>query len=214
VNAAKVVQAQTDAALLETLEKFDLVTADGQAIVWAGRLLGRPLPERIAGIDLMNEVVERAAERGWRVFLFGGKPEIVGRTEAELCRRHPRLVIAGSRHGYFRPEQEPEIVQAIRDARTDILFVALGSPAKELFLSRHRDALGIAFGMGVGGAFDVTAGAKARAPRWLQRAGLEWAFRLAQEPLRLGPRYLSTNGRFVALVGREAIALKRNGSAR
>jgi N-acetylglucosaminyldiphosphoundecaprenol N-acetyl-beta-D-mannosaminyltransferase len=209
LNAAKVVQGQTDDGLRETLRRFDLVTADGQAIVWATRLLGCPVPERIAGIDLMDAVVARAAAEGWRVYLLGAKAAIVERTAAALRARSPRLVVAGWRDGYFAPKEESAVVREIREAKADVLFVALGSPAKELFLDRARGSLGIAFGMGVGGAFDVVAGERSRAPRPIQRAGLEWLYRLAQEPMRLGPRYLSSNGRFVALVGREAFELRR-----
>jgi N-acetylglucosaminyldiphosphoundecaprenol N-acetyl-beta-D-mannosaminyltransferase len=211
LNAAKVVHASTDAELAGALDRFDLVTADGQAVVWAARALRMPVPERVAGIDLMLAIVARAAEMGWRVYLLGATPEILERTANKLRRLHPELTISGRRDGYFAAAEEPDVVRDIRDSASDILFVALGSPDKELFLDRHRSELGVAFGMGVGGAFDVIAGARARAPRWLQRVGLEWAFRLAQDPLRLGRRYVSSNGRFVAMVGREAVAVRRRG---
>jgi glycosyltransferase involved in cell wall biosynthesis len=124
---------------------------------------------------------------------------------AEIERRHPGIRIAGSRHGYFRPEDEPSVVDDIATARPKLLFVALETPAKELFLARHRETLAGMFAMGVGGAFDVLGGARKRAPRWMQRAGLEWLFRLLQEPRRLAPRYVAGNTRFVLLLARELL---------
>jgi N-acetylglucosaminyldiphosphoundecaprenol N-acetyl-beta-D-mannosaminyltransferase len=171
-------------------------------------LLGRRVPERLAGIDVMEALVEQAASRGWRVYLLGAKPDILETAIAELVERHPELTIAGSHHGYFRADEEEAIVREVRNARADIVFVAFGSPEKELFLDRHRTELGVRFAMGVGGAFDVIAGTRKRAPRALQRIGLEWAFRLAQEPRRLGRRYFSTNRQFLVLVAREFLALR------
>jgi N-acetylglucosaminyldiphosphoundecaprenol N-acetyl-beta-D-mannosaminyltransferase len=209
LNAAKVVSATTDDRLKTALWDFDFVTADGQSIVWAARLLGLRVPERIAGIDLMERIIERAAVRGWRIYLLGARPEIVALATDQLVRRFPNLIIAGTRHGYFDRDEEEEIVRGICTTRADVLFVALGSPEKEFFLERNRDVLGVAFGMGVGGAFDVVAGVRGRAPKPLQRAGLEWVYRLSQEPVRLGSRYFSSNRRFLGLVAKDLLALHR-----
>ncbi len=203
VNAAKIVRLQRDAALRSAIATCDIVTADGQPVVWASRVLGRSLPERVAGIDLMHALFARAAERGYRVYLLGARHEVVAEAAAEACRRYPGLVLAGHRHGYFTADEEAGVVQSIAEARPDLLFLALETPAKELFLARHRSTLKIPFAMGVGGSLDVLAGKRKRAPRWAQQNGLEWAFRLVQEPRRLAGRYAVGNVRFVMLVLRE-----------
>jgi N-acetylglucosaminyldiphosphoundecaprenol N-acetyl-beta-D-mannosaminyltransferase len=203
LNAAKVVRLQHDTALREAIAACELITADGVPMVWAGRLLGNHIPERVNGTDLMERLLERAEERGHSVFLLGSRADVLERACAEVARRHPRLRIAGARHGYFAPEDEAGVVAEIAAAEADILFIALETPQKELFQARHREALGVAFAMGVGGSLDVLAGQRRRAPRWAQRAGLEWLFRLLQEPRRLFVRYLVGNSIFIALVARE-----------
>lgn len=205
LNAAKLVRIQTDGALREALERCDLVTADGVPVVWAARALGKAVPGRVNGTDLMELLFARAAERGYSVYLLGSEPGVLSRARAEIERRHPALRIAGTQHGFFAPGEEAAVVERIAAARPDMLFVAFGTPQKELFQARHRDALGVPFTMGVGGSFEVLAGARRRAPRWAQRSGLEWAFRLAQEPRRLAGRYVVGNTRFVYLVGREVL---------
>lgn len=205
LNAAKLVRAREDEELNEALRACDLVTADGQPVVWAARLLGRPLPARVAGIDLMMALLEHAEKQAWTVYFLGARRDVLIDAVAEVRRRHPRIRVAGSRDGYFATNEEHDLVSAIASTKPDLLFVALGTPQKELFQVRHRQALGASFVMGVGGAFEVLAGRRRRAPAWAQRIGLEWAFRLAQEPVRLFRRYLVGNVRFVALVARELI---------
>ena len=205
VNAAKIVRLQKDEVLRDAIRGCDLVTADGQGVVWAARLLGLPVPERVAGIDLMEALLAQAARRGHRVYLLGARPDVLEDAAAEIRRRHPATSIVGRHHGYFSREDEALVVRDIASARPDLLFVALETPAKELFLARHRDVLRIPFAMGVGGSFDVLAGRRRRAPRWAQRIGLEWLFRLAQEPRRLARRYISGNARFLALLARELL---------
>jgi N-acetylglucosaminyldiphosphoundecaprenol N-acetyl-beta-D-mannosaminyltransferase len=205
LNAAKLVRMQTDSELRESVELCEIVTADGVPVVWAARALGHEVPGRVNGTDLMEVLFAHAAERGYSVFLFGSEPGIVSRARAEIERRHPAIRIAGTQHGFFDPSEEEAVVQRIAAARPDILFIALGTPQKELFQARHRDALGVPFTMGVGGSFEVLAGVRRRAPRWAQRAGLEWAFRMVQEPRRLAGRYLVGNAQFIYLVGREVL---------
>jgi N-acetylglucosaminyldiphosphoundecaprenol N-acetyl-beta-D-mannosaminyltransferase len=205
LNAAKLVRMQKDSELRESIELCDFVTADGVPVVWAARALGHDVPGRVNGTDLMELLFARAAERGYSVYLLGSEPGVLSRARAEIERRHPALRIAGTQHGFFSPAEEPAVVQRIAAARPDILFIALGTPQKELFQARHRDELGVPFVMGVGGSFEVLAGMRKRAPRWAQRSGLEWAFRLAQEPGRLAGRYLVGNTRFAYLVGREVL---------
>jgi N-acetylglucosaminyldiphosphoundecaprenol N-acetyl-beta-D-mannosaminyltransferase len=203
LNAAKIVRLQRDSVLRGAIEACDLITADGVPVVWAGRLLGLRIPERVNGTDLMERLLGHATERGYSVFFLGARPDVLERACAEVARRHPGLRIAGKRHGYFAAAEEEEVVAEVAAAAPDILFVALETPQKELFQARHREALGVPFTMGVGGSLDVLAGLRRRAPVWAQRAGLEWLFRLLQEPRRLFRRYLVGNSLFVALVGRE-----------
>ncbi|MEX0816679.1 MAG: WecB/TagA/CpsF family glycosyltransferase [Gaiellales bacterium] len=212
VNAAKAVRVQKDPELAAALRDCDLVTADGQPVVWAARLAGRRLPERVAGIDLMEELLALAEQRGYRVYLLGAQPEVLDAAAAEVVRRHPTLCLAGKRDGFFAPDEEPAVVAGIAAARPDMLFIGLGTPEKELFQARHREQLGVTFTMGVGGAFDVLAGRVARAPVWARRAGLEWSFRLAQEPRRLLRRYVVGNVSFLGLAARE-VARARLGRA-
>ena len=198
LNAAKVVALSGDPRLAQVIAACDLVSADGAAVVWASRLLGRRLPERVAGIDLMERLVAQAARDGDAVYFLGGHPQVVQRVAQHYRARHPGLRVVGVQHGYWHDDLQ--VVERIRAAAPRYLFVGLPSPRKELWLHRHLAALGVPFAMGVGGSFDVVAGVSRRAPRLLQRAGLEWAWRLAQEPRRLWRRYLVGNARFAALL--------------
>jgi N-acetylglucosaminyldiphosphoundecaprenol N-acetyl-beta-D-mannosaminyltransferase len=205
VNAAKVVAVQRDERLREIVARCDLVSADGQAVVWAARLLRQPVPERVAGIDLMHELLALAEREGWSVYFLGARPDVLARAVERICERHPGLLVAGQRDGYFTAEEEDEVCEAIRAARPHMLFVAMSSPRKEYWLGEHARRLGVPFSMGIGGALDVEAGVSRRAPRWMQRAGLEWSFRLLQDPRRLLGRYIVGNARFLALVAQELV---------
>lgn len=200
VNVFKLVAAHEDPGLRELIASADVVNADGQPVVWAARLLGVPLRERVAGVDLMTALIQRAQERGYRLYFLGARPEVVEEVVQRVRANRPNVEIAGWRNGYWSLEQEPEVVGTIASARPDILFVALGTPAKELFLAKWKHALGVPFAMGVGGSFDVYAGVTKRAPPAFQRLGLEWVVRLMQEPRRLFRRYATDAPRFVWLV--------------
>jgi N-acetylglucosaminyldiphosphoundecaprenol N-acetyl-beta-D-mannosaminyltransferase len=206
VNAAKVVAMQDDADLLRLVNGCEIVTADGQAVVWASRLLGDPLPGRVTGIDLMQELLALAERKGYGVYLLGARAEVLEQAVARVRSLHPELRLVGHRDGYFSDKEEHDVVAAIRRTKPDLLFVAMPSPRKEHFIGHWREELDIPFCMGVGGSIDVIAGVTRRAPRPLQRLGLEWAYRLAQEPRRLLRRYLVGNLRFVALTLRQAVA--------
>lgn len=214
LNAAKVVRIRHDPKFAEALRGCDLVLADGQSIVWAAKALGLEVPERVAGIDLMAALLDRAAERGYRVFLLGAHADVIEDAAAEIQRRHPGINIVGAQDGYYPPDEEASIVSAIEAAEPDLLFVAFDTPRKELFLARVRQAARVPFAMGVGGSFDVLAGRRKRAPAWMQRAGVEWLFRLLQEPRRLAGRYLVGNTVFIALVVRELVQTRRRLKAR
>jgi N-acetylglucosaminyldiphosphoundecaprenol N-acetyl-beta-D-mannosaminyltransferase len=214
INAAKLVTMEGDERLREIVAGCELVNADGQSVVWASRLLRDPLPERVAGIDLMHALVELAEQRGYRVYFLGAKRDVLERALERLRERHPGLVIAGARDGYFRDDDEEQVCAEIRASRPDILFVAMSSPRKEYFLGAHGADLGAPFVMGVGGSIDVVAGVTRRAPLAWQRLGLEWLFRLLQEPRRMFRRYAVTNARFAFLVGRALVTGDRHAISR
>jgi N-acetylglucosaminyldiphosphoundecaprenol N-acetyl-beta-D-mannosaminyltransferase len=203
VNVDKLVKARHDPALRRIINESSLINADGMPVVWASRLLGKPLKQRVAGVDLFDALLARAAQRGWRVYLLGARAEVVQELQRRCCERFPSLVIAGARDGYWRPEQESEIAAEIGRARADLLFVALGSPHKERFLERWQSAMRVPFAMGVGGSFDVLAGKVKRAPRWMQNSGLEWLYRFLQEPRRMFRRYFIEDMAFAGLLWHE-----------
>ncbi len=203
LNVDKIVRMERDAALRAAVLECDLINADGQPVVWVSRLFGQPLKERVTGIDLFEQLMERCAARGLRPYLLGAREAVVARAVAVLQARYPRLRLAGWRSGYWAEGEEVAVVEHIRQARPDLLCVAMGSPRQELFLHRWKQQLELPFLMGVGGSFDVVAGVVRRAPLWMQRAGLEWLFRLAQEPRRLWRRYLVDDMAFFRLVWRE-----------
>ncbi|WP_066633888.1 WecB/TagA/CpsF family glycosyltransferase [Desulfolucanica intricata] len=184
LNPEYLFRAQFQPRLMEVVNRADLVTPDGVGIVWACEVAKHPVPERVTGIDLMLSLVERAAREGWRVFLLGSAPGVAAEAAQKLIEKHPGLQVAGTHHGYFAPEEEPEVLEKIKGARPDLLFVALGAPRQELWIEANRQTLGVPVAMGVGGSFDVIAGRVPRAPLWLQRLKLEWLGRLIKEPRR------------------------------
>ncbi|MFI9594609.1 WecB/TagA/CpsF family glycosyltransferase [Nonomuraea sp. NPDC052265] len=209
VNAAKVVNMRADAALRQSVLDSDLVLADGQAVVWAARVLGHRVPERVAGIDLFTELMAEGARRGYRAYFLGATAEVLAGVLDEVRARYPGLAVAGSRDGYFAPEESAEVAAEIAASRADLLFLGITSPKKEIFIREWGERTGARIIHGVGGSFDVLAGRTRRAPLGWQRSGLEWLYRMLQEPLRLGPRYVRTNGRFLLLVVREWAGVRR-----
>lgn len=206
VNVDKLVKARHDAELRRIINECALINVDGMPVVWASRLLGKPLKERVAGVDLFEAIMKRSAQTGWRVFLLGAKEEIVSSVRTLYEAKYPGLKIAGYRNGYWKPEEEAAVVQQIAEARADILFVAISSPKKEHFLGRYQAQMKIPFAMGVGGTFDVAAGKVKRAPLWMQRVGLEWFYRFLQEPRRMFRRYFIEDMAFVGMLARELFA--------
>jgi N-acetylglucosaminyldiphosphoundecaprenol N-acetyl-beta-D-mannosaminyltransferase len=203
VNAAKIVKMRSDRELEQSVLSADLIGADGVPLVWASRLLGNGLPGRVNGTDLMDRLLARAHEKGYRIFFFGAKEEVLQVVLAKVRARYPGVRIVGFRNGYFNRADEPAIVRHIRDSRADILFIAFGTPRKELWVKQYLSAMGVAVVHGVGGSFDVLAGVIPRAPLWMQKYGLEWLFRLLQEPRRMWRRYLITNAQFILLFLKE-----------
>jgi N-acetylglucosaminyldiphosphoundecaprenol N-acetyl-beta-D-mannosaminyltransferase len=199
VNVAKLVKAQKDRELMDSLHEADVVVADGLPVVWLSSLCRCRLPERIAGIDLMYRFLEEGNQRGYAVYFLGATQEVVEKVVARTQEQYPGTRIAGCHHGYFKEEEESQIADEIRRSNADILLVALPTPKKESFLKRWRDHVNVPVCHGVGGSFDVVAGVTKRAPAWMQRCGLEWLYRVIQEPRRMWKRYLVTNGIFLWL---------------
>ena len=200
LNAGKCVLMEDEPDIREIIKRCEIVNADGQSVVWAGRLLGLRVPERVAGIDLMGRLLALCESEGWPVYFLGAKEDVLSAFEDEVRRRHRRLIVAGKRNGYFHSDDESDIAQAVRISGARLLLVAMSSPLKERFLARNLVRMGGLLAVGVGGSFDVWAGRTSRAPRWMQRGGLEWLYRLAQEPRRMWRRYLLGNLRFVWIV--------------
>jgi len=209
VNAAKLVNMRHDAALFADVLACDLILADGMPIVWASRLLGRPLPERVAGIDLMYGMLRRGNEHGYRVYCLGASEDMLAGAVERIKADYPHVEVVGAHHGYLTHQDEPEIVASVAGAKPDILLVGMTSPKKERFLGRWGEQLGVPVCHGVGGSFDILAGKVSRAPVAWQRLGLEWLYRVKQEPRRLWRRYLVTNTLFCGIVLFEVVGRRR-----
>lgn len=199
LNAAKVVELERSPELAAAISACDLVSVDGQAVVWASALLGQRVPERVAGVDLFERLLAEAAAHGFGIYLLGARQDVVEAVRARAEQAHPSLRVVGARSGYWDDSEESDVVAEVAASGADMLFLAIPSPRKELFLGGYGSVLGVPFRMGVGGSFDVYAGVTKRAPRWMQRAGLEWFYRLLQEPRRMLKRYLVGNTAFVLL---------------
>jgi N-acetylglucosaminyldiphosphoundecaprenol N-acetyl-beta-D-mannosaminyltransferase len=202
VNPEFVVRARSDRAFREVLEAADLAIPDGAGLLWAARRSKQVIPERVAGVDLIEALAGEAAGAGWRLFLLGAKPGVAEAAAAVLHRRHPRLVVCGTLAGSPSPSEDAATSAAVRAARTDLLLVAFGAPGQDLWISRNLGRCGARVAMGVGGAFDFISGQAQRAPAWMRRRGLEWLYRLGREPWRW--RRMLALPRFVVLVLRGA----------
>lgn len=197
INALKVNLMNKNQELKKIVNSCPLINADGVSILWAAKKFGIPLKERVAGIDLFLNLVKVAAEKGYKIYLFGAREDVVQKVKSIFLEQYPTLHIVGVRNGYFSDEEEPEIVADMADSGADMMFVAFSSPRKEFWVSKYLNELHIPFVMGVGGSFDVVAGITARAPKWMQDHGLEWFYRFIQEPRRLWERYIIGNWKFV-----------------
>ncbi|MGZ9898558.1 WecB/TagA/CpsF family glycosyltransferase [Shewanella gaetbuli] len=199
VNVAKIVNMQKDPTLAESVKACDVINIDGMGVVFGARFLGHHIPERVAGVDLFHELLKMSAKRNFPVFLLGATDDVVTTTSEKVKNLYPNLTIAGYNDGYFW-DDEKAVVNKIRESGAKLLFVAITSPKKENFINKWQDKLGVDFVMGVGGTFDVVAGKVKRAPLWMQRSGLEWLYRVIQEPRRMWKRYLITNSKYIALL--------------
>ena len=197
VNALKINLMKDDKQLRKIVNICPLINADGASIVWAAKKLGIPLKERVTGIDLFENLIKLANDKGYKIYLFGAKEEVVVKLKNMFEEQYPNLQIVGYRNGYFTEADEPEIVKDMAESGADMMFVAFSSPKKEYWVNKYLKQLNIPFVMGVGGSFDVMTGVTNRAPIWMQNHGLEWFYRFIQEPRRLWKRYIIGNCQFV-----------------
>lgn len=200
INAGKINLMQENEELVKIINECPIINADGQSIVWGSKLLGNTLPERVAGIDIFTELVRISSEKGYKPYFFGAKEEVVTEVVRKFKDMYPNLQVAGYRNGYFKEEESESIAEDINKSGADILFVAFSSPMKEFWIRKNMDIMKVPFAMGVGGSFDVIAGKTTRAPKWMQKCGLEWFHRFIQEPRRMFKRYIIGNLKFVKLV--------------
>ncbi|WP_073589108.1 WecB/TagA/CpsF family glycosyltransferase [Anaerocolumna xylanovorans] len=209
VNADKINMLNENKRLKEIVNGCGVINADGISVILAGRFLGKALPERVAGIDLMQDLIDLCAKRGYKIYLLGAKEEIVKRVAEILKEKYKGLNIVGFHNGYFKEDRWFEIKEEIEAKQPDFVFVGITSPLKEYLVDYLQgQGLNCVF-MGVGGSFDVISGAIPRAPEWMQRMNLEWLFRVMQEPRRLFKRYFVGNWKFLMLLMKEKRKLKR-----
>jgi N-acetylglucosaminyldiphosphoundecaprenol N-acetyl-beta-D-mannosaminyltransferase len=208
VNVSILMMMRSDPRLRAACLDSEVVVADGVPIVWATRLLGSPLAARVCGCDLMACLLDLEREQPLRVFFLGAREEVVTKLAEQVEQYCTGIIVAGYRNGYFSTEDHGDIVRQIRDSRADILFVGMPTPFKETFCHAHRDELCTPVILGVGGSFDVLAGFVTRAPKWMQRSGLEWFWRLMMEPRKMWRRYLVTNTQFLFLLARAMAATR------
>jgi N-acetylglucosaminyldiphosphoundecaprenol N-acetyl-beta-D-mannosaminyltransferase len=206
VNADKINEANRNERLKQIVNSCGVIHADGASVVLASRFLGKPLPERVAGIDLMQSLVALSEEKGYSIYLLGARQEVVEKTAAVLQKKHPALKIAGVHNGYFKEKDWPQISQELKEKKPDLIFVGITSPLKEYLVEYLQDDGNNGVFMGVGGSFDVISGKIHRAPVWMQKMNLEWLFRVMQEPKRLCKRYFVGNGKFIKAIVKERMA--------
>ncbi|MDY5808897.1 MAG: WecB/TagA/CpsF family glycosyltransferase [Coriobacteriales bacterium] len=210
VNADKLLQMRDDPEMDAVVRRCEVVNADGASMVMAADKMGQPLPERVAGIDLMWELCALAERKGYPVYLLGAKAEVVEKTARVLSEKYPGLNICGYRDGYFKDSEFDAVVSQVAAAGPVVVFIGITSPKKERLIERFRELGETGVFVGVGGSFDVVSGNIPRAPMWMQRANLEWLFRMLQEPKRLLKRYVVGNARFYALLRRELKEAREN----
>jgi N-acetylglucosaminyldiphosphoundecaprenol N-acetyl-beta-D-mannosaminyltransferase len=207
-NVSTVVECQENAALREAVGTAEIVSPDGMPLVWLARLKGQTGIERVDGPSFMKTAMAWGVQHGWRHYLYGGSDTVLPRLVDNLRTEMPDLQIAGSESPPFRELTEEEkagAIDRINGSGADLVWIGLGMPKQEIWMAHHQPLLDASVLLGVGAAFDFHGGSKRRAPVWMQRSGLEWSYRLAQEPGRLWKRYLMGNGRFLYLVGKEAV---------
>ena len=209
VNAAKIVSMKKNIELSNSINECDIISADGQSIVWASKILNSPLKERVAGIDLMNELIDLSSKDKHKIFFLGSTDEVIDKLISKLNKCYGSEIVAGWNNGYFEASDEVRIINKINRCNPDILFVGISSPKKEFFLNKYKNKLNVPFLMGVGGSFDVFVGKVKRAPIWMQKSGLEWFYRFIKEPKRMWKRYLYTNTIFLYRLLKEKLKINK-----
>ena len=213
VNADKLNESKKDPLMKEIVNSCGIVNADGASVILASKYLSKNdiLPERVAGIDLMMELIKRCSEKGYSIYLLGAKQTVVEKTKKEILKLFPDLKIAGIHNGYFGHEDWPTVSKELNDGRPDIVFVGITSPTKEYLIEYLQNNGHDEVFMGVGGSFDVISKEVKRAPKWMQNMNLEWLYRLKQEPKRLFKRYFVGNNVFIYRVIKEKRKRRRSG---
>ena len=200
VNADKINQCHIDEKIKKIVNDSGIINADGASVVLASKFLGTPVPERVAGIDLMQSLLELSNNKGYSVYFFGAKEEVLQDMLKAFKNDYPNLIVVGHRNGYFSADDEQDIQEDIREKNPDFVFVGITSPKKEYIIQKFMaNGVNSVF-MGVGGSFDVLSGHIQRAPLWMQKSNLEWLFRVANEPKRLFKRYFVGNATFIKRV--------------
>ena len=203
VNADKINECNENPQMQQIVNSCGVINADGASVVMASRYLGFPLPERVAGVDLMQDLVALSEKKGYSIYLLGARQEVVEKTAEVLIKKHPNLKIAGIHNGYLEETDWPAVSQELRRTKPDFVFVGITSPIKEYLIEFLQNDKNNCVFMGVGGSFDVISGNIPRAPKWMQSANLEWLFRMIQEPKRLFKRYFVGNSKFIKAVLKE-----------
>ncbi|WP_229752732.1 WecB/TagA/CpsF family glycosyltransferase [Paenibacillus physcomitrellae] len=183
-NPIMVMAALEDPSYMEIMKKAELIVPDGTGVVWAAGKAGNPVKERVAGFDLLHELMKLGEQRAWKFYLLGSSPEVIQAAKDRLQMLYPGVKIVGWRDGYFKSEQDQEVVEAIQAAAPDVLFVARGADTQEPWIAKYKQQLAVPVMMGVGGSFDVISGRSKRAPKWMQKLRAEWLYRLIKEPTR------------------------------
>lgn len=210
INVAKLVNSQKDELLRDSITSADIINIDGAGIIYGMKMLGLKPKERVAGIDLMQNLLELAGEKGYSVYFLGAKQDVLDKMVQKVKNKYPNIIFSGSRNGYWKTDDEEKyIVDEISSLNPNLLFVGISSPKKELFIAKNKEKLNCNIIMGVGGSFDVIAGITKRAPEFMQKYGLEWLYRIYQEPRRMWKRYLVTNTKYILLIVKELFAGNR-----
>lgn len=184
-DASMAVIARKDGCLRDIVEHADLVTPDGAGILWASRLLGRPIRDKVSGVDLVGELCRLSAEKKYTIFFLGAGPGVAEEAATNLRAKYPGCCIVGWRDGYFGPDEDRTVAEDIAQLHPDVLLVALGIPKQEKWINTYKDVVGAAVSIGIGGSFDVYSGRVSRAPMWMQKHGLEWLYRLSKNPKKI-----------------------------
>ncbi|MBD3426577.1 MAG: WecB/TagA/CpsF family glycosyltransferase [Candidatus Omnitrophica bacterium] len=208
INADKIVKMREDDSFREIVLASDLNIVDGQPLMWVSRLFGTPVKQRYGGLDIMEALISVSGKKGYGIYFLGAGQDVVEKVRESYTKKYPDMKLAGWRNGYWTPEEEESVVRDIASSGTDVLFFAMSSPRKEKFLKKHLENMRVPLVVGVGGAFDIIAGKTRRAPQWMQKMGIEWLYRLLQEPRRLWKRYLIGNTKFIWIVIKEFFTRK------